>query len=842
MHFKFDLDYIHRARQRVAMVTANDVLQDSRVLKTAHTLNKLGYRVCLYGVNNEDAATRIEGYPFEIVLMPHPRFEMERLGKWSASGIEDMNYDDFISIFSRHLQDDFRRKPPDFLHTHGMAGLAVGGKLYGLGEKRAFGWIHDVHEYVRGLDFIAESTKAFFCRVEEEFIHCPDVLTSGSSALSDILQDFYSLKTKHAVVLNAPRWSDFDPYYPKDVRTALDIPQNAPLLVYAGSLKPTRGVYALVEALSLLPEAHLAIVTNSSKRFVEDLKRTARETGVKGRIHFHPSVPFYNITSFFRTATVGIYSPQPQQNTETALPSELFEYMHAGMPSIVSSNPAIEEFVSQNDCGLAFEAGNARSLAETVNHVLDRLQSEPSWRQSIQALSEQYCWEEQEPVIADIYDALAPRESGNSDSLHKEKNYRVLYLPNTGGGGQTIRLVSAMKERGVPASSLTVRRVRYGHQPDICLERGVPNNLDATKQILNELIEEYDVFHFMGQPLLFYYGYPYPTGMDWILLRAAGKKVFYHVRGFEGRLASVFRRWSPYHYLNDNPEIIVSHYKEKEVRIFIEFATGVCNGVFVTDQELQTSIPQALIVPRVVDLKEWAFVGIEPSDVLRVVHAPSRRVVKGTKYVLSTVEKLKSEGIPIELRLVEDTPHAEVRKLYEWADVLVDQLRIGWYGVLAVEVMALGKAVVCYIRDDLKHYLPHPLPLATANPDNLYHVLKDLALDPEKVRSLGLRGRKYVEEFHDPEKVTATLLQIYESEGNPFDIEKAAGLFSFQRGEKQLTHKISIRLSTLRRLNRNNIAAFFRVLRREGVRVAVRKTCEALFFRRVKEKPASLRR
>ena len=840
MYFKFDLDYIHRHRQRVAMVTVSDVIQDFRVLKTAHTVNKLGYRVCLYGVNNEDAATRIEGYPFEIVLMPHPRFEMERPGKWSAD-IYNRDWDEFTHILSRHLQDDFRRKPPDFLHTHGMAGLAVGGKLYGGDEKHAFGWIHDVHEYTRGATDIPDSAMAFYCSVEEKFMHCPDALTCASPALSDILQDFYSLKTKPSVVLNAPRCSDFDHYYPKDVRTALDVPQNAPLLVYSGAVKPLHSFETLVEALPLLPDAHLAIVTNSSGDYIEDLKRTAWETGVKGRIHFHPPVPFYNITSFFRTATVGICSPQPQRNAETALPNELFEYMHAGIPSIVSSNPVIEEFVSQNDCGLAFEAGNARSLAEAVTRVLDRLHSEPSWRQSIQALSEQYCWEEQEPVIADIYGALAPRESYKNDSVGERKDYRVLYLPNMGGGGQTIRLVSAMKERGVPASSLTVRRVRYGHQPDICLERGVPNNLDATKQILNELIEEYDVFHFMGQPLLFSRGYPSPTGMDWILLRAAGKRVFYHVRGFEGRLASVFQRWSPYHYINDNPEVIVSYYKEKEVRIFIEFATGVCNEVFVTDHELQTSIPQALIVPRVVDLKEWAFVGTEPSDVLRVVHAPSRRVVKGTKYVLSAVEKLKSEGIPIELRLVEDTPHAEVRKLYEWADVLVDQLRIGWYGVLSVEVMALGKAVVCYIRDDLKHYLPHPLPLATANPENLYHVLKDLALNPEEVRSLGLRGRKYVEEFHNPEKVTATLLQIYESEGNPFDVEKAAGLLSFQGGEKQLARKISIRLATLKYLNRDNIALFFRYLRREGVRVAVRKTCDAFFFRRARKKPLSLR-
>jgi len=41
--------------------------------------------------------------------------------------------------------------------------------------------------------------------------------------------------------------------------------------------------------------------------------------------------------------------------------------------------------------------------------------------------------------------------------------------------------------------------------------------------------------------------------------------------------------------------------------------------------------------------------------------------------------------------------------LSETADLLVDQLLTGWYGAVAVEMMALGKPVVCYLReDDLK--------------------------------------------------------------------------------------------------------------------------------------------
>jgi hypothetical protein len=186
---------------------------------------------------------------------------------------------------------------------------------------------------------------------------------------------------------------------------------------------------------------------------------------------------------------------------------------------------------------------------------------------------------------------------------------------------------------------------------------------------------------------------------------------------------------------------------------------------------------------------------------------------------------------------VENIPNEEAKEIYKWADVVIDGLRMGWYGVLSVEAMALGKAVVCYIRDELKHYLPYPPPLAIANPDNLYHILKDLALHPEEVRSLGERGRQYVEELHDAEKVTDILLRIYAAPGNPFDIDKAAKLLSFQSRPvfgKPSIGKLSISRLWMRRaylnVNKRNFATFFRILRHEGVWVAMRRAYE-LFFR-----------
>ena len=838
MHFKFDLDYVHHAGQRVAMVVINPVLVDSRILKTAQTVSKLGFQVCVYGMawHAISTPTRIEGHPFEILILPNPRFELERLGKWSTI-LEDQDWDEFTDVFVRYLREQFEQRPPDIVHTHDMGGLAIGSRLWRAPEERPFSWIHDIHEYVRGCIFIPESRRRFFSSIEEEFIHSPDALISVSPALNDILQDYYSLPTKPALVLNTPRRSDFDPYYPKDVRTTLGISQDVPLLVYTGNVTVERGIDTLINALPMLPELHVAIITNSSGAYVWGLRRDAQKLGVAERIHFYPYVPFYSVTSFLRTATVGIHPWKRNPNGEIALPNKMFEYMHAGLPSIVSDNRAMKEFVTEHDCGVAFEAGDANSLAEAVTQALDRLRSEPSWRQSIQSLAPQYSWEAQEHVIAGIYNGLAGQRSGDATHSPVKKDYRVLHLP-VAGAGQLRAFADAMKEKGISASSLYLADIAppFEYGADLVMER-VPTDLASASQIVKDLMSKYDIFHFHARPLLFSVHYPFPSGMDMILLRAAGKKVFFHFHGSEARLASVFEATTPYNYISDNPSGLFTTFKEDEQRIFFEFVKGVCNNVFVLDGELQSYVGEALIVPRVVDLKRWAFIGTEPGEVLRVVHAPSRRGVKGTEQVLSAVKRLRSEGTRIELRLVENIPNEEAKEIYRWADVVIDGLRMGWYGVLSVEAMALGKAVVCYIRDDLKHYLPYPPPLAIANPDNLYYVLKDLALHPEEVRSLGERGRKYVEELHDAEKVTDILLRIYEAQGNLFDIDKAVKLLSFQSRpvfNKSSIGKFSIGGLWMRRayinINKRNFATFFHIVRNEGVRVAVRRAYD-LFFR-----------
>jgi glycosyltransferase involved in cell wall biosynthesis len=151
-----------------------------------------------------------------------------------------------------------------------------------------------------------------------------------------------------------------------------------------------------------------------------------------------------------------------------------------------------------------------------------------------------------------------------------------------------------------------------------------------------------------------------------------------------------------------------------------------------------------------------------------VVHAPTDRGVKGTRFVREAVDRLQDEGVPFEYVQVENLPRAEARVQYERADLIVDQLLAGWYGGVGLEGMALGKPVICYIREQDLRFVPErmraELPVIRATPATIYEVLREwLTKHRHELTEVGLRGRRYAERWHDPMRIAERVKRNYEA-------------------------------------------------------------------------------
>jgi hypothetical protein len=131
---------------------------------------------------------------------------------------------------------------------------------------------------------------------------------------------------------------------------------------------------------------------------------------------------------------------------------------------------------------------------------------------------------------------------------------------------------------------------------------------------------------------------------------------------------------------------------------------------------------------------------------LRVVHAPNHPAFKGTRFLQHAVDELKREGLPIELIMVEKVPNRAALDIYRSADVIFDQCLIGFHGYFALEGMALGKPVMCFIRKpDLYLLDPERCPIINTHVSTLKDDLRRLTLAKDSLPEIGQRSRAYVE-------------------------------------------------------------------------------------------------
>ena len=327
--------------------------------------------------------------------------------------------------------------------------------------------------------------------------------------------------------------------------------------------------------------------------------------------------------------------------------------------------------------------------------------------------------------------------------------------------GQNYYSVKGLREIGEDAISAVWMPHVFAYPYDISL------NIDRSKRTLLpwyalkllgffvKALRRFDVFHFhFGRSICFNKELP--------LYHLAGKALFFEFHGSDLRDMERFAQSSKWTFQEEyrmNPAI----------RHNVEAVCRAADGIIVHDDELIPYLPKDCAPIHVVPLRMdvSAFVPVYPdpsSERVRIVHAPSSRSLKGTKFVLETFERLSRTYNNLELILVEGKNQEEARKLYESADIIVDQLFIGTYGVFSLEGMALGKPVICYISEEMRLCLPEELPIVSADIDSLEAVTRTLIEDGQLRYELGVRGRQYVEDYHDYRKIAHVLRSVYRGE------------------------------------------------------------------------------
>ena len=288
--------------------------------------------------------------------------------------------------------------------------------------------------------------------------------------------------------------------------------------------------------------------------------------------------------------------------------------------------------------------------------------------------------------------------------------------------------VQALRARGVDAQLVVFNRYRLHSEADVDLNRhgGLVRQQLTQWNAFAKLAPRTDVFHFyFGLTLV-------PKSMQFPLLWAMRKPSVMHFLGSDIR--------------GRPPEDL-------------KWARRA-GAVVVGSYDAVRWVPEAHVIPPGIDLSE-----IQPSPPVArehpiVLHAPSSRSRKGTDEVVAAAEQLG-----LNLELVEGVDHLTAFERYRAADLVVDQLNAGWYGMFAIEAMALGKPVVAFLHEEATRRTEEAfgieVPIVHATKETLPDVLERLVSDPDELQRIGAASRAYVERVHDLSAVGERLVDLY---------------------------------------------------------------------------------
>lgn len=135
--------------------------------------------------------------------------------------------------------------------------------------------------------------------------------------------------------------------------------------------------------------------------------------------------------------------------------------------------------------------------------------------------------------------------------------------------------------------------------------------------------------------------------------------------------------------------------------------------------------------------------------------------VKGQNEILTGIEQLRREGFKIKVLqppIVYGIPVWEVNDWINKADIVIDQIKTGYYGFSTIEALIVGKPVLGYW---IYHNYSKPPFLNLPDPSKFTEYLR-MMLEDKKLRTkLSKQCPAYVQKYHSPEAVSKLIVPIY---------------------------------------------------------------------------------
>ncbi|MDO5737374.1 MAG: glycosyltransferase [Propionibacteriaceae bacterium] len=664
----------------------------------------------------------------------------------------------------------------------------VANRFRGQGKKVAV--LYDAREYVYGLASEDENVLKGFPALEAEHIRACDAVVTVCEPIAEFLADKYDIPTP-PLVPNAPIGNLPAIGKPMTIRDFVDVGADTPLLAYAGGLSVHRGVHDAVEALAELPGVHLAIGARRPSSYTLELEELAIRHGVRERVHFVPFAPTHEVADYLASATAAIFPFLPVGNHVWAAPNKYFESVQARLPILTSNMEWLGERIPRLGIGEVFEHSNPASLAAATRKLLDNI-DEYRARITDEMIAE-HTFEHFADTVQSVCLAITPAKlhpglkpgSLNDHLLEIRKDMLAqratlsdsnlfeprprLRIGTSNSGGQSRRWAHALMRdnpRAIAESVWLQRSQRFSFPVDEVITEAQ----SLTGYWQRRQMERYEdrITHVLsesGRPLVgAAFGKHFWQETAFFRTKGIRQGLVFHGSDIRNPRRHVeLEPYSPFGGELSEEMDELTEKLQRNVDVLAPHVNAFDGPVHVTTMDLLDHLPGATWLPLVVDVEDWSsdIVPLSRDAAPMVFHVPNKDGMKGSEVIDEVCEELQAQGV---IRYVRESgvSHEQMRTLMLESDIVIDQLRIGDYGITAVEAMSAGKVVIGHLSDRVADRYPDTPPVVRATPDNLREVLDAVLSDPARAEALGRAGRDYVLTWHDGRAAAAVLADFME--------------------------------------------------------------------------------
>ena len=182
------------------------------------------------------------------------------------------------------------------------------------------------------------------------------------------------------------------------------------LIIYQGAVNEGRGLEEIIDAMPKIP-GHALLIIGGGDIFDKLQKRVA-VMNLKSRVHFTGRLPMEELSWYTQQAIIGISLEQDRGlNYRLALPNKLFDYMHAGLPVLVSDLPVMGSLVKEINFGTVTNEFDPESLAAKILDMTTDQERYEGWKDSALKGSDKFTWESQESVLIGVCEAASGKRT-----------------------------------------------------------------------------------------------------------------------------------------------------------------------------------------------------------------------------------------------------------------------------------------------------------------------------------------------------------------------------------------------------------------------------------------------